>query len=449
MGKGGDGENGRGPGELGRGRVYNSQGTMAGKILFDESYLSASHSAGGRLEDPAELAELRDRIERTMAPIAQVTREPAAAARSDRLVPLAAVGGAVLAVAVTALLASISLSREVDDMALKSYGHTSGEGRVLQQYRADSERRIEQKDSEVRNVLQQLETLRQRTASLSAVVEKGVDIRSSQMAAEVEAQLARERAQLAAHGTAEAEAEGRIKALRERLEQESRVELDRVKRQADEALVAQRTQLLASLAKATEELAQVAQQRAEAAATPERGPTPASQEDLAVTREIAASLAAAVASIERSDYATASALLAQARGLLSGSRASQSPSAAARRAADLDIVRALEGYATVLRAQRAQKAAAAAPPPPQPAPALGPVIGRVTLVEGRRIIIETLVATPVARGAVLQVLRLDAARNPRDVVLARVQDVSGTRIVADVEGAASPSVTDPVHLPVR
>jgi hypothetical protein len=61
-------------------------------------------------------------------------------------------------------------------------------------------------------------------------------------------------------------------------------------------------------------------------------------------------------------------------------------------------------------------------------------------------VIEALVDTPVASGAALQILRLDAARNPRDVVRARVVDVAGSRIVAYVDGAELPNVTDLVHL---
>ncbi len=425
---------------------------MADKILFDESYLAATHAVGGRLDDPAEIAELRERIERTVAPVTE-PRAPASAERSDRLVPLAAVGGAVIAIAVAALLALTHLDREVDDMALKFYGHSSGEGRVLQQYRADSERRIQQKDSEVRSVLEQLEALRRRSADLTTVVEKGLQIRENQMTAEAEAQLARERAQLAAHGTAEAEAEARIATLRERLERESRAELERMRRQADAALAAQRTQLLASVAKATDELARVAQERmgvpsAVSAAPVEAVPPP--PQEMAVTHEIASGLAEAVASIERSDYEEAAALLSRVRDLLSGGRASQAPSVVARRAADLRIIEALEGYVSVLRAQQEPKPAAAAPAPaPQPVAVLGPIIGRVTLVDGRRVVIEALVATPVGRDALVQIVRLDAARNRHDVICARVVEVSGTRIVADVEGDAFPSVTDAVHLPGR
>jgi hypothetical protein len=363
------------------------------------------------------------------------------ARRSDRLVPLAAAAGAVAAIAAAAVLASIGLRHEVGDMALESYGHVSGEGRVLQQYRQDSERVIRQKDSEVRSVLRQLEELRKRSAGLSAVVEKGLDIKESQLSEQVDLQLSRERAQLAALGTAEAEAEARIDALKERLELESRAELQRLRREADEALAAQRAQLLASVDRAAQELAAAADDRLGATARPE--PEEA-REDLAVAREIASGLASALGLLRKSDYAGASAQLARVRRLLAGEPASRSPSVEARRATDLEVLDTLEAYVSVLRAQKA--AVAPQPPAPAPPPELGPIIGRVTLVEGRRVVIEALVSTPLASGAPLSIQRLDAGRSPRDVVSVRVVDVSGTRIVAYVDGNDLPSITDLVHL---
>ncbi len=420
---------------------------MAGKILFDESYLEARGTGdpGGRLSDPRELAELRSSIEKTVAPTLEVSRPPAAvAARSDRLVPVAATVGALLAIGVTAAVATISLRHEVVDLALKAYGHTSGEGRVLQQYREDSERRIREKDSEVRSVLKQLEDLRRNSASLTSVVERGIDIRESQMSDAVAGQLARERAQLAASGAAAAETEARLSALRQRLELEADAELERLRREGEEALAAQRVQLLASVERATLELARAAASGAANTARPPRVEPPAPPEDLAVTREIASGLASALGLIEKSDYGAASTRLAQVRRLLSGDPAALPPSVAARRAADLEVVKALESYMTVLRAQK-PPVPASVPAPPAPS-ALGPIIGRVTLVEGRRIVIEALVATPVASGAVLRILRLDSQRTPRDVVRAQVVDVSGTRIVAYVDGNDLPSITDLVHL---
>jgi hypothetical protein len=415
---------------------------MADKILFDESYLEVRRTSGvnGRLEDPGELAELRESIEETVRPqLAVASAPPAVARRSDHLVPVAAAAGAVAAIAVAAVLASIGLRQEVGDMALESYGHASGEGRVLQQYRQDSERVIRQKDSEVRTVLRQLEELRRRSEGLSAVVEKGLDIKESQLSEQVDAQLSRERAQLAALGTAEAEAEARLEALKERLELESRAELQRLRREADEALAAQRAQLLANVDRAALELAAAADDRLGAASRPE--PEEA-REDLAVAGEISSGLATALGLIRKSDYAGASAQLARVRALLAGASASRSVEA--RRATDLEVLDTLEAYMSVLRAQKA--AAAPQPPAPAPRPELGPIIGRVTLVEGRRVVIEALVSTPLASGAPLSIQRLDAGRSPRDVVPARVVDVSGTRIVAYVDGSDLPSITDLVHL---
>ena len=181
---------------------------------------------------------------------------------------------------------------------------------------------------------------------------------------QVAAQLSRERAQLAAAGMADAETEARLKALRQRLELESQAELERLRREGDEALAAQRVQLLASVERATRELARATDEKP--LERPAQDETAPPQQDLEIARDIASGLGSALALIERSDYSAASARLAQIRALLSREPASKAPSAAARRATDLETIKALESYVAVLRAQRTAFGRTAAPAGAEP-----------------------------------------------------------------------------------
>ncbi len=412
---------------------------MTEKLVFDDSDLLRIEAPG--TESPADDSQhgagILLQIDRMVSVPSAQSAPPPVAAKRDLAMPLAVVAGCAIAVAVFALLAFRAHDRLVGAMAVNPYEYAAGEGRVLRQYRQDLEQRARQKDAEVLTILRQLEELQKQNASLSTLAEQAVSAREAVIRREIEARLAREQETLESASAAPAETQARLEALRSRLDGESQAELERLRRETAQAVVAQRGRLSAAMAGAREELARLNTGQGRLAPAAVDG-TAADDEarDLAVAREVAAGFQSIVDYIARREYAAADAAAARVRRMLAGARVAESPVARARQETDIAVAVALDQYVDEL--------AAAAPATPDPTGGL--TVGRVVLVTERTVVIETFADVPVTRGSMLRISRPDPVKGTALVTLARVSEVAGTRVLAITEGTQKPAVMDLVAL---
>ena len=308
--------------------------------------------------------------------------------------------------------------------------------------------------------------------------------------------MARERARLQTESVSPQDVARMLGELKTRLEAESGAELEELRKETAAVLADQRRQIVGQSTEVRSALVRVSQERAAIAAEPGASPpagalqepesSEAQKRELVVSSAVASAYAMIVDKLAVGDYHSALARLQGLKTLLIDPSLVDLPSVAIRRAADLAILRLLQEYteamlrpaaggggpdsapsAVAAEPDRPRPAAAAAdvgPPPavaanrppaseaaaptPVPVPArTGRIVGRVALVQEGTVVVETLTAFPVIRGATLEIRRADVSGTLRPVCTVLVTEVSGNRVVAaGTRGGASPAVMDQAYL---
>ena len=125
------------------------------KILLDDSYLEGLDSLEGEADSASEKDRdlLARQIESMVSRPARPVPTPPTSGRKDHTLPYVVLAAAVVSIVAAALIGAGVFRRRVDRMGLDPYGFASGEGRVLAQYRKESEERIRQKDAEILAIL--------------------------------------------------------------------------------------------------------------------------------------------------------------------------------------------------------------------------------------------------------------------------------------------------------
>jgi hypothetical protein len=471
---------------------------MEPKIIPDESYLEGLDSLDPETEavSPEEKAELESVLERMIIAPTDKHYGPMPEKEDSRL-PWLVLSGALLVVGVTLLIALAGVDRSLSRLVLDPDVISSGEGRVLEKYRQESEVRIRQKDAEILNILRQMDRLERQRQSLELLTRAAIEQREQKIRDEMAAELAAERAKLRAEGLSAQEADRRIQELQAQLDNRSQEELGRLRDEADVVLTVQREEIAARQDLAQTALVRVSRERTgivtdlelamaegepaevttdaelpettEGAEATETGDAEEAAEknaelarqDLFVSSEIAGSYEGVLSLIAQSRLDRAAVELDRLREALLDPAVAELPVSAARRPSDLAMVEALRAYLAQLRL-----AQIAAEKPPEPevrveepvVPAIGPSapeapptttpVGRIALADRDRIVVETLTGFSVPEGAVLELWRTGTTEQPLWVGHLKVVAVSGDRVVATTDGAPErePRVFDLAYL---
>ena len=459
--------------------VRRSQGlywleTMAENMDFDDSYLRGLDAVDSHEEEVSEddRRQILRQIDILAAPRSASSADKIEPRSRGLLLPVLVPLLAVAAMGAAVVLAQALLGSRQEELARDIERLLAGEGRVLDEYRRESEAKIAQKDAVIFRVLGELESLENERRELAKIMDQRVRRREQELDREKDAALARQREQLLAQGVAAQEAERRLGEIAADLAREAAAELEAYRGQAgalarsrDQELLKQRELAKAVLDTAEAEAAREAARNGEPGdeAEPDEQTAEAQEWDRLVVEGISRSYASVTASIREGDYRSALSGLAALETLLRDSTLDALATVGTRRRADLGVVEALVTYVReklAAEGSTAVTAAAAPPPPPVPQASVprlplqsGPpplrILGMVSLVEGPNLVIESLVARGVREGFALEIRRPSGAGASSPVARARVTGVAGQRILARVEelvAESAPAVSDHVYL---
>jgi hypothetical protein len=196
-------------------------------------------------EDRRDVLEAIERVSRENRIIVSPEVFRYRATRQGFVLPLLVNIAAVLAL-VAGILASSFIGRRDDRRLSEGTGVLrSAEGMVIQQLRRELEDRLREKDQEISQVQQRLESIRSERNQLVSTMDDKIRQKELELRQALEAELAAERARLQAAG----ETQGRIATLLEKTEQvragENQEQLDSFRKQ----LVAERLALESNLGK--------------------------------------------------------------------------------------------------------------------------------------------------------------------------------------------------------
>ncbi len=143
-------------------------------------------------------------------------------------------------------------SRQEKQLNIRSDSYLSAEGKIIEEFKKESERRLQAKESEIEDIKQNLQQIEEEREALAAGIEQQIEQREEQLHNELQAALREERERLEARGIGDSELENRLREFQENRREE-----------IDEAIASYRNEM-------EEELAEKAQELAKAEATAER-----------------------------------------------------------------------------------------------------------------------------------------------------------------------------------
>lgn len=142
---------------------------------------------------------------------------------------------ALLAIAGGVYYADYFYSRQEEQLDVQSDSYLSAEGKIIEEYKKESERKLSEKENEIQDIQQDLEKIKEERQELATHMEQRIDEREEELRTELEAEIREEQERLEAQGISEEELENRLSEIRKerREELESRLEGYRDEMQAE------------------------------------------------------------------------------------------------------------------------------------------------------------------------------------------------------------------------
>jgi len=240
--------------KISAGTLANPQGNL------DSGMLEAARAAGISGEDGEDILKRIDAIaveNRIAAP--EEARIPAL--RRGVFVPALVNALAVVGMAVAFLLLAAFFREREANIANNSAVVLSAEGRLIRELRAESETLIREKDVQLDEIRDRLESLEKDSLELARSFEARLLEREGELKSRLESEIEAERARLRAEGYAEAEIEARIKEFETRKTAEYQTALASFRLALDSEREASDARIAAAKAEYERNLAAVAAER--------------------------------------------------------------------------------------------------------------------------------------------------------------------------------------------
>ncbi len=236
------------------GSLANPRGNL------DSGMLEAARAAGISGEDGEDILKRIDAIavENRIA-VPEEARIPAL--RKGVLVPALVNALAVVGMAAAFLLLASFFRQREADIASNSAVVLSAEGRLIRELRAESETLIREKDVQLDEIRDRLESLEEDSLELARSFEARLLERETELKSRLESEIETERARLRAEGYAEAEIEARIKDFEVRKTAEFQTALASFRLALDSEREASDARIAAAKAEYERNLAAVASER--------------------------------------------------------------------------------------------------------------------------------------------------------------------------------------------
>ncbi len=122
---------------------------------------------------------------------------------------------AVLAMAGGVYYANHYFSRQEEELNLRSSSYLSAESKIIEEFKKESEKRLQEKESEIENIKSDLLKIEQEREALAADIEEQISSREEELRRQLEQSLAEERERLENQGISEEELQQRLAEFQE------------------------------------------------------------------------------------------------------------------------------------------------------------------------------------------------------------------------------------------
>jgi hypothetical protein len=374
----------------------------------------------------------------------------------------------VLAVTAVAICGSILLFHmRRERLEAEASRYNSMEGEILEEYKRETGKRLQEKDAAILNILNQLGALERERRQLADLMEIRLRQKERELRVSLDAELAERRRALLDEGIRTDQVDQKLREYETGKQRQIEAELRTYREETQRVTEEKTARLLREREIARQALEQTTLEREEylpddrpapqAVPSPEPAPRagepPAASADQGLIARLQEELKAKEAQIEELQSRPApapAAALPIAAAPAPAPAASPPPEQPPAEAAALGREEAAPAAPPPIAA------APAAAPPIAPAPAVEApsyrALGTVTLTEPEQVIILPMIDLPAAPGSPIEIRRILASGKIVRVAGGRVLRVEGEKIVArieDSEGGYRPVVTDKVYLQIE
>ena len=277
---------------------------------------------------------------------------------------------ALILIALVVFISTLLYRIKYTEMSMETSTFLSTERRILDEFREESERQLQEKDKEIVTIQAEVEELDRQIEGLKQIMQSSIDNRENELSQAMQEALDSERARLGSQGFSEAEIKRKIAELEERMSSEYNRQLEAYRKESEaslkereEALLEKKEEAAKRLEEASREKGQLLeetrrretelQERYDSEKARLREKTSAAEErfkvmselrekELLVTDQILGSYTAIIAKIENEDFAGAHKDLANLREMLLNESLDYMPTVVKRRKIELFMVELLE-----------------------------------------------------------------------------------------------------------
>lgn len=286
------------------------------------------------------------------------------------LFPAVINSAALILIALVVFISTLLYRIKYSEMSMETSTYLSTERRILDEFREESERQLQEKDKEIVTIQAEVEELDRQIEELKGIMQSSIDNRENELRQAMHEALDSERARLRTQGISEEEINKRIGGLEERMSSEYNRQLEEYRRESEASLKAREEALLEEKEKAEKRLEEASQEKGQLLEETKRRETALQErydlekarlrEDTSaaekrfkamselrereqlVTDQILGSYAAIIAKIENEDFAGAHKDIANLREMLLNESLDYMPTVVKRRKFELFMVELLE-----------------------------------------------------------------------------------------------------------
>ena len=143
---------------------------------------------------------------------------------------------ALILIALVVFISTLLYRIKYTEMSMETSTFLSTERRILDEFREESERQLQEKDKEIVTIQAEVEELDRQIEGLKQIMQSSIDNRENELSQAMQEALDSERARLGSQGFSEAESKRKIVELEERMSSEYNRQLEAYRKESEVTL---------------------------------------------------------------------------------------------------------------------------------------------------------------------------------------------------------------------